>query len=98
MSAQGRKPRKDGAYPHPTERGVMVVPLKGGAKVYEVTVDIGRDPITGKRRQTRHRERLLKDVKAFRDRVGHQVRTRTYISPWSGTIADLIDAYLRQVD
>jgi integrase len=87
------KPRKDGAVRRPD--GILVVPQKDGTSHYRFTVDTGRDPVTGKRRQVTRTFGLLREAKAELARIGHQSRTGEYVRPWDGTVNELADDYLR---
>ena len=74
---------------------IRPVPQRGGATHYRFTVDVGRDPETGKRQQRTMTFRLLREAKAELARIGHETRTGTYVKPWDGTVAELLDDYLR---
>jgi integrase len=74
---------------------IRTIPQKDGTTHYRFTVDIGRDPDTGKRQQITRTFPLLREAKAELARIGHQTRTGEYVRPWDGTIGELLDAYLR---
>jgi integrase len=74
---------------------IRTIVLKDGSKRYRFTVDTGRDPETGKRRQTTMTFGKLKDASAELARVGHQSRTGEYVARSRETVSQLCDAYLR---
>lgn len=74
---------------------IRTIELKDGTRRYRFTVDTGRDPDTGKRRQTTMTFGKLKDAAAELARVGHQTRTGEYVARSRETVSQLCDAYLR---
>jgi Arm DNA-binding domain len=63
--------------------GIRTVALADGSKRYEIVVDAGRDPKTGRRQQTRRRYKLLREAKAELARIGHQTRTGEFVGAGS---------------
>ncbi len=69
--------------------------LKDGTVVWRArAVHCGRDPVTGRRMQRTISGPTKKSVEAELRRIGAAVDKGTYIRPWDGTVADLLDAYL----
>lgn len=67
----------------------------GKTKRYRLVVDIGDDPITGKRRQFTGTYEKLKDAKAELSRIRHERNTGTFVQPnRERTLNDELDAYL----
>lgn len=60
--------------------GMRKVTLKSGETRYEVTLDAGPDPETGKRRQTRKRYTTLDDAKEAYAKIASQVDDGTYVT------------------
>jgi integrase len=73
---------------------IRSIPQKDGTTHYRFTVDAGRDPDTGKRQQITRTFHKLREAKAELARIGHETRTGTYVRPWDGTVAELLDGYL----
>ena len=67
----------------------------GKTKVYRFVVDTGRDPITRKRIQKTFTFGRMKDAKAELARITHEVKSGTYVAPWDGDVAAVIDSYLQ---
>jgi integrase len=66
----------------------------GKTKRYRFTVDLphGKDE---KRQQITRTFARRKDAEAELARTGHQTRTGEYVRRWDGTVAELLDSYLR---
>jgi integrase len=66
----------------------------GKTRRYRFTVDLphGRG---AKRSQVTRTFARRKDAEAELARIGHQARTGEYVRQWDGTVAELLDAYLR---
>jgi len=61
---------------------------------YQLTVDVGVDPITGKRKQIRRRFETEAKARAELAKVQGDVGRRTYVHDRATTVADVIDNYL----
>ncbi|MCW2911984.1 MAG: Site-specific recombinase XerD [Actinomycetia bacterium] len=74
---------------------IKTITLKDGTKRYRFVVDIGRDPITGKRQQKTYT--FDKKGKATKElnRIRHQTSEGTYVKPSKETVSDYIDSYLK---
>jgi len=66
-----------------------------GSRRYRFTVDIGRDPVTGKRRQRRYTFDRMKDARAEQARLTGSVHDGTFIDRSRETLNQTLDAYLR---
>jgi integrase len=67
----------------------------GKTKRYRLVVDIGDDPVTGKRRQFTGTYTKLKDAKAELARIRHERNTGTFVRPdKERTLNDELDDYL----
>ena len=68
----------------------------GKTKRYRLVVDIGTDPITGKRRQYTGTFEKLKEAKNELARIRHERATGTFVQPdKTRTLGDELDAYLK---
>jgi hypothetical protein len=57
-----------------------IKPVRVGDRTrYRFVVDIGRDPVTGKRLQKTHTFDLLREAKAELDRISHERRTGDFV-------------------
>jgi hypothetical protein len=65
-----------------------------GSKRYRFTIDIGRDPTTGKRRQRRHTYDRMKTARAELARLTGDVHAGTYTERSAQTLAEALDMYL----
>ena len=65
-----------------------------GSKRYLFTIDIGRDPTTGKRRQRRHTYDRMKTARAELARLTGDVHAGTYTERSAQTLAEALDMYL----
>jgi integrase len=69
--------------------------LKGGTVRWRARgVSTGTDPVTGRRTQRTITGKTKREVEAEVKRIGVAVDNRTYVKPWDGTVAEVIDAYL----
>lgn len=74
--------------------GMRKVTLKSGAVRYEIILDAGPDPVTGKRRQTRKRYATLKEADAAYAEIGNEVARGTYVARSETTIEQLCADYI----
>jgi hypothetical protein len=58
-------------------------------------VSTGRDPVTGRRAQRTITGPTRKTVEAEVRRIGTAVDNGTYARPWDGTVAEVLDDYLK---
>ena len=63
-------------------------------EIYWFRVDIGTDPVTGKRRQLYHSGEKLKDVKAEYSRVTNEVNSKSFVRPSKTTVDAYLDTWL----
>ena len=77
----------------------MADPIKpvqvGDRTRYRFVVDIGRDPITGKRQQKTMTFDRKKDAVAERARIMHEVNQGTFVGPSKTTVEDYLAEWLR---
>ncbi len=73
---------------------IKKIALSNGKIRYRAMVDIGQDPVTGKRKQKTITEDLRKDVQAEIDRIRHQRRTGEYVRPSKLTVNAALDTLL----
>ena len=98
QAARYIKRAREGCNPAAREDSVpkiKTVTLGDGSKRYRFTVDIGRDPETGKRQQKTMTFRLQREAAAELARIGHETRTGAYVKPWNGTLDELLDDWYR---
>ena len=74
--------------------GARWVTLPSGARRVELVVDVGRDPATGKRRQTRRRYATLDEAIAAYNEIRGAVRAGTYVGRSTVTVGELCDEWL----
>lgn len=75
----------------------MSVRERGTGKVvvrYQLTVDVGEDPKTGRRRQVRRRYRTEKEARDALSEIGDQVAKRTFVPRANTTVRQLCEAYI----
>src|SRR2546423_3861746 len=73
-----------------------IKPIQVGETVrYRWVVDIGADPVTGRRRQIRRTFDRRKDAQADLARVLHEVNRRTFTVPAKTTVAEYLREWLR---
>ena len=65
-----------------------------GSQRYRFTIDVGHDPVTGKRRQRRYTFARMKDARAELGRLTGAVADGTFTDRTRETVADALDAYL----
>ena len=75
----------------PTIKQIQV----GDRTRYRFVVDVGTDPITGKRRQLTRTFDRRKDAQAELARVLHEVNRGTFTAPAKTTVAEYLDQWLR---
>jgi len=69
---------------------------KGGKNSYYVVIDLGRDPITKKRRQKWHTIKGNKrDAEKALAEILHQLNTSSYVEPLKMTMAEFLKLWLR---
>ena len=65
-----------------------------GSQRYRFTLDVGRDPVTGKRRQRRYTFARMKDARAELGRLTGAVADGTFTDRSRETVSEALDAYL----
>lgn len=70
---------------------IKKIVLSNGTTRYRAVVDIGDDPVTGKRKQKTITEDRKKDVQAEIDRIGHQRRSGDFVPPSKRTVGEALD-------
>jgi integrase len=78
--------------------GVKIVKetLKDGTVRWRARgVSTGTDPVTGRRTQRTITGKTKKEVESAVRRIGVAVDNGTYARPWDGTVADVLDDYLK---
>jgi len=69
--------------------------LKDGTVVWRArAVHVGKDPLTGRRMQRTVSGKTKREVAAEVARISNAVNQGSYVKPWDGTVADLVDVYL----
>jgi integrase len=61
-------------------------------------VSTGRDPVTGRRRQVTITGKTKREVEAEVGRITGKVADGTYVAKWDGTVAEVIDSYLKSAE
>lgn len=74
---------------------IKTVALKSGRKRYRFVVDIGADPVSGKRRQKTYTFDRKGDARREYDRIRHKVGEGTYVAPSKVTVSQVLDTYLK---
>ncbi|MCU1670610.1 MAG: Site-specific recombinase XerD [Blastococcus sp.] len=74
---------------------IKTITLKDGTKRYRFVVDIGRDPVTGKRQQKTYTFDKKGEAGKERDRIRHQSNEGTYVKPSEETLSEYLDGYLK---
>jgi integrase len=74
--------------------GMRKVTLASGEVRYEVTLDAGTHPVTGKRRQTRKRYKTLDEATAAHAHITSEVDAGTYVARSAVTVDQLCADYL----
>ncbi|MGV9714465.1 tyrosine-type recombinase/integrase [Rhodococcus pyridinivorans] len=74
--------------------GMRKVTLASGEVRYEVTLDAGPDPVTGKRRQTRKRYKTLDEATAAHAKISSEVDAGTYVARSAITVEQLCSDYI----
>jgi integrase len=74
---------------------IKTVVLADGSKRYRFVVDIGRDPVTGKRQQKTMTFDKKGDARRELDRIRHQTNEGTYVKPSEETVNAYLDAYIK---
>jgi integrase len=73
---------------------IAKVVLEGGRTRYRVTVDVGADPATGRRRQRKATFDTLKDARRWLAEARSAAERGTYIEPARVTLSEHLDAWL----
>ncbi|MGR4847923.1 tyrosine-type recombinase/integrase [Streptomyces sp. LARHCF252] len=73
---------------------IKKVPLKSGKVRYRFTIDAGRDPETGKRRQVTVTRNTLKEAKAELSKIENEQNTGVYVLPNQLTVNEWLDQWL----
>ncbi|HEV7979839.1 tyrosine-type recombinase/integrase [Amycolatopsis sp.] len=76
---------------------IKKVTLKSGAVRYRFVVDIGADPVTGKRQQKTYTYDLKREAIAERSRILSETAQGTYIRPSKQTLNEHLDEWLPPV-
>jgi integrase len=74
--------------------GARWVTLPGGARRVEVVLDVGVDPATGKRRQTRRRFTTEDEARDEWAKLRSQTKSGTYVGRSALTVAAVVDEWL----
>ncbi|WP_338123189.1 Arm DNA-binding domain-containing protein [Rhodococcus rhodochrous] len=74
--------------------GMRKISLASGEVRYEVTLDAGPDPVTGKRRQTRKRYKTLDEATAAHAKISSEVDAGTYVARSAVTVEQLCADYI----
>ncbi|MCF8781256.1 site-specific integrase [Rhodococcus ruber] len=74
--------------------GMRKVTLKSGEVRYEVTLDAGNDPVTGKRRQTRKRFKTLEEATRAHAAIAGEVDAGTYVVRSAVTVDQVCSDYI----
>ncbi len=74
---------------------ITTIDLADGTRRYRFTIDTGRDPATGKRRQRRYTFARKAEARAELGRLTGQVADGTHTDRWDGTVNELCDEYLK---
>lgn len=70
------------------------VELKNGAVRYRFVIDIGRDPVTGKRQQKTHTFDTKREAKSEYARIKSAADAGTYVMPSKVTVSEFLDVWL----
>jgi integrase len=73
---------------------IRKIVLSDGTVRHRLVVDIGKDPVTGKRKQFFHTYDKLKDARAELARIRHERNTGTFVRPTKTTLSDYLDDWL----
>jgi len=73
---------------------IKKIELRSGKTVYRFTVDVGRDPVTGKRDQDTITRSTLRDARAELARIQNEVGRGTYVRTTDVTVDAFLDEYL----
>jgi integrase len=73
---------------------IKTVTLADGTKRYRFVVDVGRDPVTGKRKQKTHTFDRKKEAEREFARIKHERNTGAYVSPSKITLNQYLDEYV----
>lgn len=71
-----------------------IVLSDGKTERYRLVVDIGTDPVTGKRKQFTHTYDKLKDARNELSRIRHERNTGTFVRPTKTTVGEYLDTWL----
>jgi integrase len=74
---------------------IKKITLKSGKTRYRFVVDIGDDPVTGKRRQKTFTFDKKREADAELDRIRHKTREGTFVVPAKVTLDEWLDEWLR---
>jgi hypothetical protein len=74
---------------------IKKITLKSGKTRYRFVVDIGDDPMTGKRRQKTFTFDKKREADAELDRIRHKTREGTFVVPGKVTLNEWLDEWLR---
>jgi integrase len=74
---------------------IKKITLKSGKTRYRFVVDIGDDPVTGKRRQKTFTFDKKREADAELDRIRHKTREGTFVVPGKVTLDEWLDEWLR---
>jgi integrase len=74
---------------------IKTVVLADGSKRYRFVVDIGRDPVTGKRQQKTMTFDKKGDARRELDRIRHQTNEGTYVKSSEETVNAYLDTYIK---
>ncbi|MGJ6963265.1 tyrosine-type recombinase/integrase [Streptosporangium sp. G11] len=73
---------------------IKKIELKDGSTRYRFVIDIGRDPETGKRKQSTHTFNTKREAKAEHARIKHETDRGMYVRPSKVTMDAFLDQWL----
>src|SRR4051812_2128756 len=91
VESPSKRTEKGGQVANPAINTIQI----GGKTRYRFVVDIGSDPVTGKRRQIRRTFDRRRDAQAELAKVLHEVNRRTFTVPAKTTLAEFLRDWLR---
>lgn len=74
---------------------IRPVTLKNGKTRYRFVVDVGRDPVTGKRKQLTCTYDTKREARAELARITHEAGRGVFVQPSKRTVNELLDEYLK---
>lgn len=71
------------------------VELKDGTVRYRFVIDVGRDPVTNKRKQETHTFDTKREAREEYARIKHETDRGTYVRPSKATVDEFLDDWLK---